>query len=630
MNLKYKKIIFILVDVIIIIFSYWLAAFLRYEGEIPIDAIQKLSLYTVFTLFISIFLSIIFGCYNSLWQYAGIEVMFRQGIVSALSVTVLLVIKYLAISAMSGSISVIYGILLFITTSTVRTASRSVAWIKSLYIPKSESIRRAVIVGAGDTGAMLIKRAQNAPQSEGFLPVAVIDNDPKKIGLKICGVKVVGNINSVEHMCKTHRAKEIIVALPNATKEELYDIYRKCIKTNLPIKSSQNFVDVKNYLQEDNIALKNVTIEDLLFRNVIENDMSAAQDFIKGRVVMVTGGAGSIGSEICRQVLSFGCELLIIYDFNENGLYAIDEGLNENFSTFDKDRYKLCLGSVYDVPRLQDVIKTYNPDIVFHAAAHKHVPMMELNPFEAIKNNVVGTMNTIEICIQNNVKKFILISTDKAVNPVNIMGASKRIAELFVKSMNNRGTELAAVRFGNVLGSNGSVIPKFKHQIVNGGPVTLTHKDMIRYFMTISEAVGLVLTAGAFAKGGEIFVLDMGQPVKIYDLAADLIRLSGYEPNIDIQIKETGIRPGEKLYEELFLNDESIDKTTHEKIFVLKGDDVKDFDNQLYNIINIAKESRNEELLREAVFALVNETKPSSPISDGAFAETAADGVLMT
>jgi FlaA1/EpsC-like NDP-sugar epimerase len=443
---------------------------------------------------------------------------------------------------------------------------------------------------------------------DSFNPVAVIDNDEKKIGLKVCGVKVVGNIDSIVQTCKTYGAEEIIVALPNATKDELYDIYRKCIQTNLPIKSSRSFVDVKDYLKNDDAALKNVTIEDLLFRDVIENDMTPVKEFISGRVVMVTGGAGSIGSELCRQALTFGCEKLIIYDFNENGLYEINEELQENF----KGRYELCLGSVRDAARLQEIIKTYNPYVVFHAAAHKHVPMMEINPFEAIKNNVSGTLNVINTCIENRVKKFILISTDKAVNPANIMGASKRIAELIVKSMNNRGTELAAVRFGNVLGSNGSVIPKFKKQIAAGGPVTLTHKDMIRYFMTIPEAVSLVLTAGTFAKGGEIFVLDMGHPIKIYDLAADLIRLSGYEPEVDIPIEVTGLRPGEKLYEELFLTSETVDHTSHEKIFILKSGVADNFSDYLENIINIASEQKDEKLLRKAVFSLVMDSENSN------------------
>jgi FlaA1/EpsC-like NDP-sugar epimerase len=571
---------------------------------------HQLTLYTAISIFVTVGFSIIFDCYGGMWQYAGFETMLRQSVVSVLSIAVLLIIKYTLMNTMSGSISVIYGILVFILTSGIRIMTRFAVWFKSSYITRLNTSKRAVIIGGGSTGAMIIKRArdaQNAQNGNEFNPVAVVDNDPKKIGLKLCGVKVVGGIDAIENICKTYRAEEIIIAIPSATKEELYDIFRKCIKTNLPIKFSQNFADVKNYLQKDKVALKNVTLEDLLFRNVIEHDMTDAREFINDRVVMVTGGAGSIGSELCRQALSFGCRLLIIYDFSENGLFEINEELKQKFDT---EKYKLCLGSVRDLSRLNEVIKKYNPYVVFHAAAHKHVPMMELNPFEAIKNNVAGTLNVINACIDNSVKKFILISTDKAVNPANIMGASKRIAELIVKNMNNRGTELAAVRFGNVLGSNGSVIPTFKRQIDAGGPVTLMHKDITRYFMTIPEAVSLVLTAGTFAKGGEIYVLDMGQPIKIYDLAADLIRLSGYEPGVDIKIEIVGLRPGEKLYEELFLNDETVDRTSHEKIFILKSGSTSspdNFDSWLNNIINIANQEQDEELLRQAVFSLAED-----------------------
>ncbi|MCL2410682.1 MAG: polysaccharide biosynthesis protein [Treponema sp.] len=368
----------------------------------------------------------------------------------------------------------------------------------------------------------------------------------------------------------------------------------------------------------------NLKIEDLLFRDVVQNDMSAAADLIEGRVVMVTGGAGSVGSELCKQVLELGCALVIVYDFNENGLYEIGEVMNE-YKEFGRNRYKLCLGSICDLRRLNEVIREYKPDILFHAAAHKHVPMMELNPFEAIKNNVVGTINVVNACVQNDVDKFILISTDKAVNPVSIMGASKRVAELIVKymSVQNIRTEFAAVRFGNVFGSSGSVVPRFKQQIDKGGPVTLTHMDMIRYFMTISEAIGLVLTAGAFAKGGEIFTLDMGYPIKIYDLAVDLIRLAGYEPEVDIKIEIVGIRPGEKLYEELFFNYETVDRTSHEKIFVLKNECLQDwnsFNNQLQQMIETAEKGKDEISLREALFALVrsreydNKAMPKSRI----------------
>ena len=600
---RYKRFLFLLGDIVIVFVSYWVAAFLRYEGAIPVDAPPLIMLCTAISIFSAVILSFIFGCYNDLWQYAGFEVMFRQGIVAAISGAALLIVKYAFISAMSGSIAVIYGILLFVLTSGVRAIPRSTVWVKSLYMTKTDHIRRAVIVGAGDTGAMLVKRARDAQQGESFYPVALVDNDPEKIGLKLCGVKIAGSIDSIEQICKKYQAKEIIVALPNTTKEELYDIYRKCIKTSLPLKSSRNFADVKDSMQEDKVALKSVTIEDLLFRDVVENDMTIVKDFMKDRVVMVTGGAGSIGSELCRQALACGCGLLVIFDIDENGLYGIDDELKESF---DKDRYALCLGSVRDIPRLNEAIAEYKPYVLFHAAAHKHVPMMELNPFEAIKNNVEGTMNVVDACIRNNVNKFILVSTDKAVNPVNIMGASKRIAELIVRDMSNRGTELAAVRFGNVLGSNGSVVPKFKRQIEAGGPVTLTHRDMVRYFMTISEAASLVLTAGTFAKNGEIFVLDMGRPVKIYDLAVDLIRLSGYEPDTEIKITETGLRPGERLSEELFLEGDKIDRTSHDKILILETKNIEDFRARCNEIIALSREGKDEESLRKAVFELVN------------------------
>lgn len=608
MKLIYKKLILLFADVAVAAGSYWMAAFLRYEGEIPTETMRQLFLYAAMATGISVILSLVLRCYGSLWKYAGVEVMFRQGIMAALSSVVLLALKYAVLGEMSGSISLIYGVLFFIVSSGMRTMPRSVAWVKSSMHATERAGRRAVIVGAGDTGAMLIKRAYDAKETDTFYPVAVVDNDPAKIGLKVCGVKIAGAIDSIENICKKFKAREIIVALPNATKDELYDIYRKCIVTNLPMKSFQNFMDMQTYLQKDNTGLKNVTIEDLLFRSAVETDMAAVRDFLNDRVVMVTGGAGSIGSELCRQALAAGCRQLVIYDFDENGLYEINEELQ---ALYEPAKYRLCLGSVRDAKRLSDIIRQYQPYAVFHAAAHKHVPMMELNPFEAVKNNVAGTQNVINSCIAGGVKKFILISTDKAVNPANIMGATKRIAELIIKASESRGTELAAVRFGNVLGSNGSVIPKFKRQIAAGGPVTLTHKDMIRYFMTIPEAAGLVLNAGAFAKGGEIFVLDMGQPVKMYDLAADLIRLSGYEPEADIKIAVTGLRLGEKLYEELFYSDENVDKTTHDKIFILKNGETRNVGGQIENIVAIAKEGKDEARLREAVFDLVREgSKP--------------------
>ena len=326
-------------------------------------------------------------------------------------------------------------------------------------------------------------------------------------------------------------------------------------------------INVVDDVDLSNVKLTNINLVELLRRDKVTLNMKAVQDFVKDKVVLVTGGAGSIGSEICRQVLRFGCKHLVVFDIHENGLFEIENELKKDYS----GRFSLRLGSIRDVERLEEVFKEFKPSLVFHAAAHKHVPMMEYSPKEAIKNNVRGTINVAMQSIINNVEKFILISTDKAVNPTNIMGASKRIAEQAIQLLDTMSdTDLSAVRFGNVLGSNGSVVPVFRKQIEEGGPVTVTHPDMRRYFMTIPEAVQLVLEAGTMAKGGEIFVLNMGEPVKIYDLACDLIRLSGLEPEVDIDIVFTGLRPGEKLFEEISMRDEDVTKTANDKIFIMK------------------------------------------------------------
>ena len=427
----------------------------------------------------------------------------------------------------------------------------------------------AVVVGAGNAGSVVIRRLQDSPM-EGFYPVALVDDDPNKIGRRISGIPVAGPIENIAKVCEKYGAQQIVIAIPTATEEQLNHIHHLCAKTKLPVKLFQNVNDIEEYFRGNRKALRDISIEDLLFRDTVKPNMTPVYEFLKGKCVLVTGGVGSIGSEICRQVLKHGCSHLVIFDIHENGLFAINEELKEQYLA---DRYSLCVGSVRDQKRLAELMEQFHPDMVFHAAAHKHVPMMELNPMEAIKNNVFGTKCVLDACVAYGVKRFILISTDKAVNPTNIMGATKRMAELLVQSMNGQGgCEMAAVRFGNVLGSNGSVVPTFRKQIEAGGPVTVTDKEMRRYFMTIPEAVSLVLSAGTLAKGGEIFVLDMGKPIKIYDLACSMIRLAGYEPEKDIPIKIIGLRPGEKLSEELALDEESVDKSSHNQIFVLRKD----------------------------------------------------------
>ncbi|MDR1564292.1 MAG: polysaccharide biosynthesis protein [Oscillospiraceae bacterium] len=432
-----------------------------------------------------------------------------------------------------------------------------------------DSMKRVLIFGAGEAGSALVKKLQENPQ-DNRIPVAAIDCNENIWGQSIGGVPILNGGNEIlESSIKKFQIDEVIVAIPSASRKLLKDVLASCSneKVNMLRFGTIEDVDLSDL---SNTQIGNINLEDLLRRDSVDLDMEVVNSFIRDKVVLVTGGVGSIGSEICRQVLSFGCKFLVIVDFNENGLFEIN---NEFQAKFDTSRYVTILGSIRDLNRLRELMAKYKPSVVFHAAAHKHVPMMEINPREAIKNNVFGTLNTCRACEEFGVEKFILISTDKAVNPTNIMGASKRIAERVVGMMNARhkGTSYAAVRFGNVLGSNGSVVPVFRRQIEAGGPVTVTHPDMCRYFMTIPEAVQLVLEAGAMAKGSETFVLDMGEPVKIYDLACDLIRLYGYEPDEEIKIEFTGLRQGEKLFEEIQLGDEAVEKTPNNKIFIMKS-----------------------------------------------------------
>jgi FlaA1/EpsC-like NDP-sugar epimerase len=422
--------------------------------------------------------------------------------------------------------------------------------------------RRIVVFGAGEAGEFLISKLDRS--QELVKPVVFIDDDENLIGKRVRGIRVYGDRSKLKEAIKRYNADEVIVAVPTASRELLKYVVNVCSECRCRIRRYGTIDDV----DLENASVSNINFEDLLRRSSVNLKMESISRFIKGKTVMITGGAGSIGSELCRQVMSFGCEKLIIFDINENGLFFID---NELKDVYGSGRHITVLGSIRDEARLDEVLTKYKPELIFHAAAHKHVPMMEINPKESIKNNVFGTINVAKAAIAHGVEKFILISTDKAVNPANIMGASKRIAELSIQMLDkNSDTDFAAVRFGNVLGSNGSVVPYFQKQINEGGPVTVTHPDMRRYFMTIPEAVQLVLDAGAMANGGEIFVLDMGEPVKIYDLACDMIRLSGYEPNVDIKIEFTGLRPGEKLFEEISLADEDVDKTGNDKIVSMK------------------------------------------------------------
>ena len=426
--------------------------------------------------------------------------------------------------------------------------------------------KRVMVIGAGSAGNVLINE-MNVSERTQRLPVCVIDDDKNKIGRYVGGVKVVGDTSKIVHFVEKYQVEEIIIAMPSVNKATINKIVEECQKTKKTVKILPGIYQFANG-QIDVSNVKPVSISDLLGREQIKVNLNEIMGYIEGKIVMVTGGGGSIGSELCRQIAEHNPQELIILDIYENNAYDIQQELVRKLPNL---KLTVLIASVRDESKIDKVFAKYKPQIVFHAAAHKHVPLMETSPNEAVKNNVGGTYNVANIAGKYGVERFILISTDKAVNPTNIMGATKRICEMIIQTMDKKyDTDFVAVRFGNVLGSNGSVIPLFKKQIEEGGPITVTHKDIVRYFMTIPEAVSLVLQAGAYAKGGEIFVLDMGEQVKIYDLAVKMIKLSGFEPFKDIDIKITGLRPGEKLYEERLMGEEGLSKTENKKISIGK------------------------------------------------------------
>ena len=451
-----------------------------------------------------------------------------------------------------------YCIILFMLALLARFSRRIYMALRYSITRRNKGKVRALIVGGGNAGTMLIKEIQTTDKIN-YLPVCVVDDDPAKLNKNVCGVKIVGTTADIGKLAIKYAIDEILIAMPAASKADVKRVYDICEKTKCKVKTLPGIYQIVSG-DANFSSLRPVEIQDLLGRDQIKVNLDEIMGYIENRVVMVTGGGGSIGSELCRQIATHNPRQLIILDIYENNAYDIEQELKRRHPELN---LLALIASVRDSGKMVDVFKKYKPEIVFNAAAHKHVPLMETSPNEAVKNNVFGTLNVARCADKYAVKTFVQISTDKAVNPTNIMGATKRICEMIIQTVgrNSKNTKFVAVRFGNVLGSNGSVIPLFERQIAEGGPVTVTHKDIIRYFMTIPEAVSLVLQAGAYAKDGQIFVLDMGEPVKIYDLAYNLIKLSGLEPNVDIEIKCTGLRPGEKLYEERLMDEEGMQTT---------------------------------------------------------------------
>ncbi|MDR3551533.1 MAG: nucleoside-diphosphate sugar epimerase/dehydratase [Clostridia bacterium] len=573
------------------------------------------NLLLLFYIVIVLICNAIFGCYSNVWRRAGVGEFLKQ-----IGSAVLVAAIFFALNAdkqlkIPVELILTISILELLLVMALRSSVSFFSWahaVGATFLRRSGMVR-VVVFGAGEAGTNLARRLGSNPQ-ENRRVMAFIDDDASLWGKKVMGIPVIGGRAKLADAIRSYGVHEVVIAIPTVSHETLKESLDVCHRLHCRLKRFGTIDDV-NEESFSKASITDINVEDLLRRDSVRLDMEAVKGFLEHKTVLVTGGAGSIGSEICRQVLNFGAGKLVIFDISENGLYQIN---NELCKSFDRKRYDLVLGSIRDRLRLREVFDLYHPEVVFHAAAHKHVPMMELNPMEAIKNNLFGTINVAHEAISHDAEKFILISTDKAVNPTNIMGASKRMAEMAIQTLDRKsGTELAAVRFGNVLGSSGSVVPFFKKQIASGGPVTVTHPDMRRYFMTIPEAVQLVLEAGAMARGGEIFVLDMGDPVYIYDLACDMIRLSGFEPNRDIKIEFTGLRPGEKLFEEINLKDEHVTKTRNNKIYICKPIDIdaqrfKEILVHLDHEIATCNETGMFELVREFVPTFSDASQPGA------------------
>ncbi len=555
-------------DVVVLVLSAVLALALRYEFDFSdagfINYFQNIVKLLPVTVSLSLLIFNLMGLYTSIWSFVGEQELVRAVLACLLSSAQWISVQFLFRLRVPRSFAVFHFFLLFAMVAFARFFYRVLRRIRDRWECRDVPRRRTLVIGAGEAGAMVVRELQRSHFSESEV-VCMVDDNVGKLGRTLYGVKVVGTIAEIEDVVKKYEIEDIIFAIPSMPLQEQKAILNRCKDTDCQLKTLPGIYQLVN--GEVSVQkIRKVEIEDLLAREPIKVNMDEIMGYVSGKTVLVTGGGGSIGSELCRQIAARQPKQLIIFDIYENNAYAIQQELKRELPDLNLE---VLIGSVRDRKRVDLVFETYKPQLVYHAAAHKHVPLMEDSPNESIKNNVFGTRNVAAAADAHGVESFILISTDKAVNPTNIMGASKRICEMIVCNFAATSkTKFACVRFGNVLGSNGSVIPLFRQQIENGGPVTVTHKDIIRYFMTIPEAVSLVLQAGAYAKRGEIFVLDMGDPVRIDDLARNMIRLSGFKPDVDIMVEYTGLRPGEKLYEELLLSEEGLEKTPNNLIFI--------------------------------------------------------------
>ncbi|MBU1093034.1 MAG: polysaccharide biosynthesis protein [Firmicutes bacterium] len=600
-NTKTNRVIqilmYMLIDAVAIALTYLMAIFMFNVLEISIDY----SLLVISLPLVVLFKLIVFyitGLYRMLVNHVGFEDVIKIAVISILSNIIIVIFI-----ALSGIIFMYKSAFLFITPFEItllalpRMANRIITYVKTNMDWSKALGRRTLIVGAGSAGELVVKEIYKNKDLNN-IPVAFLDDDDKKIGSRLSGIKIVGPISEINHFIDELKIEEVIIAIAEYSVKDLQVLISKVSEKSIRIKKLMSMANVED---QKNLKIIDVKIEDLLNREVIHLEDESIKDFIKGQVILVTGGGGSIGSELCRQIAELEPKQLIIFDIYENNAYDIQMELLRKFTKSNRTLdLKVLIGSVYNKQRLEHVFKTYQPDLVFHAAAYKHVPLMEDSAVEAVRTNVIGTHNASCLASKYGVKKFVLVSSDKAVRSTNVMGATKRYAELIIqeKQLHTEGTKFSAVRFGNVLGSNGSVIPLFKKQIADGGPVTVTHEDITRYFMTIPEAVGLILQCGVYAQGGEVFILDMGEPVRIKELAEKMIKLAGYKPYEEIQIEITGLRPGEKLFEELLVDHShgQQNRTPNEKIYIEKPRDVEEKELELSSITETLENFSNEEI----------------------------------
>jgi FlaA1/EpsC-like NDP-sugar epimerase len=572
MRRKIVSLCLLLIDAVIFASVPFIALYIRFEGVLDIRYAGPFYTYLPEIVLIRLVTFYFFGLYQRLWRYAGIHEL--MGIVGAVTISTIAISVYMGVMGafVPRSLPIISWLLVIVFVGSSRLFIRIAHFIRQMRKAKTTN---TIIVGAGDAGAMIAREIRQRYCDTKKL-IGFIDDDMYKHNQMLLGAKVLGSTQDIKRITAEYKVNEIIIAIPSIGGAHLRQIVQGCKQTNCAVKIVPGIYE----LIDGNVTvqqLRNVDLEDLLRRDPVKLDLEQIADYLTGKRILVTGAGGSIGSELCRQIAKLSPSELALLGKGENSIYEIDRELREKYSDL---KLRPIIADVRDSIRINDIFTSLKPEVVFHAAAHKHVPLMEDQPQEAVCNNIFGTKTVAEAADKAGTGIFIMISTDKAVNPTSVMGATKRVAELVIQSMNmTSNTRFAAVRFGNVLGSRGSVVPLFKRQIAKGGPITITHPDMERYFMTIPEATQLVLQAGALANGGEVFVLDMGEPVKIVDMASDLIELSGLEPGRDIEIKFTGLRPGEKLFEELLTAEEGTTSTKHEKIYVanLKSLDIQQF-----------------------------------------------------